>query len=72
MELFVPPVYDWVWSAAVLGVLVAAVVAVVQINRTPRLSTLAQLAWTLVVLALPVLGALTWFAVRPRARATPG
>ncbi|WP_162457746.1 PLDc N-terminal domain-containing protein [Actinotalea caeni] len=65
-----PPVYDWVWSAAVLGVLVAAVVAVVQINRTPRLSTLAQLAWTLVVLALPVLGALTWFAVRPRA--TPG
>lgn len=66
MEWFMPAAYDWIWTAVVLAVVVAAITAIVQINRSPALTALAQVGWTLAVLSLPVVGALAWFVLRPR------
>lgn len=64
--MFAPHAYDWGWSAVVLLVLAGIVAAVVQINRRSDMSAAAQLAWTLVVLVLPLVGSVAWFVLRPR------
>ena len=66
MESFAPAAYDWIWTGILLAYLAVAAVAVLQINRSARLSASVQLVWTLAVLLLPVLVVLAWFVAGPR------
>ena len=66
MELFVPPIYDWIWTLVVVVIPVAMIAAIVQISRCKLLSGSAQIVWALAVLFLPLLGAIGWFVARPR------
>ncbi|MET4097907.1 hypothetical protein ABIB37_000144 [Agrococcus sp. UYP10] len=61
-----PTGYDVIWTVAVLALLALAAVAIVQVLREPTLSGLGAVLWLLVILALPVLGAVAWFVLRPR------
>lgn len=62
----VPAAYDVVWMAAALAALVLAVAAVVSIARSPGLRAAARVLWLLVVVIVPVVGALAWFALAGR------
>lgn len=42
--------------------------ALISIARTRNLATGSQVAWALIVLALPVIGSLAWFFVGRRAK----
>ncbi|GAB2608265.1 hypothetical protein GCM10027067_19760 [Pseudactinotalea suaedae] len=68
--LFLPPVYDWLWTLGTLGAVLAMLAAIVQISRSRVLTGSTQLVWTLTVLFVPLMGALAWFLLRPRDRAS--
>lgn len=52
----VPPVYDVVWSLALVCSLALLVVALIQIARVVELSSTAREVWVLIVLAAPIVG----------------
>lgn len=58
------------WHVVILLLWLAAVVlfiaALVSIVRAPRASTGERVIWVLVVLILPLLGSIVWFAVGRR------
>lgn len=62
-----PAGYDIAWSVAALAVIVLIGVALVTLARSAkRLTGLQALLWTLIVLFVPVVGALAWlFIGRP-------
>lgn len=63
-----PSVYDITWSAIALAVLVLMIVALVSVARTAkRLTSWQALVWTLVVLFVPLAGALSWLFIGRRA-----
>ncbi|GAA3591272.1 PLDc N-terminal domain-containing protein [Agrococcus terreus] len=63
-----PAHYDLLWTAAMVGVVVLGVSAFISISRRARQTPLAvSLAWIGVVLLIPVLGPLLWFAAGRRA-----
>ncbi|MFP3714475.1 PLD nuclease N-terminal domain-containing protein [Puerhibacterium sp. TATVAM-FAB25] len=64
--LFLPAAYDWLWTATVL----LAVVAVVDVLRRRTMAPATTLAWTIVVLLLPLAGPVLWLAWGRRAAAT--
>lgn len=64
-----PTGYDVIWTVVVLALLALAAIAIVQVLREPTLSGLGAALWLLVILALPVLGAVAWFVLRPRSAA---
>ncbi len=65
----VPAAYDVWWSVAVFVVLALLGAALVSIARTSKsLTPVVVLVWTLVVLFVPVVGPVSWFAIgRPSA-----
>lgn len=50
-----------------LVIMLADLYAIYQV-LTSRASTLAKITWTIVIIALPVLGLLIWFFAGPRGR----
>ncbi|MGI6877291.1 PLDc N-terminal domain-containing protein [Microbacterium sp. gxy059] len=64
----IPSAYDMVASVAVVFVVALAIWALVSVIRS-RLDAVATIAWTLLVLLVPVVGSLAWFAVSAGARA---
>lgn len=50
-----------------LVIMLADLYAIYQV-LTSRASTLAKIIWTIVIIALPVLGLLIWFFAGPRGR----
>lgn len=62
-----PTSYDVMWTVVMVAVLVLSIAALVQVLRSKALSGIAALVWVLVILALPVLGSIGWFVLRPNA-----
>lgn len=64
----VPSAYDVVWGAVMLVPLVLAIIALVSLARSRVGLTATQtLVWVLVILLIPLLGAIAWLvAGRPR------
>ena len=65
----VPSAYDVVWGAVMLVPLVLAIAALVSLARSRASLTATQtLGWVLLILLIPLLGAIAWLvAGRPRA-----
>lgn len=57
-----PASYDIVWSIVIVGLLALVGTALWQILRAKSLTGVDAVVWVLVVLAMPVLGAILWFA----------
>ncbi|WP_309081584.1 PLDc N-terminal domain-containing protein [Zhihengliuella sp.] len=56
------PALEWLLTAAIAAWVVAVVVAMVRIEKTRhRRDATGTLGWVVVVLCVPVLGALCWF-----------
>jgi ABC-type amino acid transport system permease subunit len=64
----VPSAYDVVWGAVMLVQVVLAIIALVSLARSRGSLTGAQtLVWVLLILLMPLLGAIAWLvAGRPR------
>ena len=62
----IPAFYDIAWSGVVVVMLVALVVALVQIRRAPSLSSTARAIWVVIVLFAPIAGPVIWFLVGRR------
>jgi len=62
----IPAFYDVAWSGVVVVMLVALVVALVQIHRALSLSSTARAIWVLIVLFAPIAGPVIWFLVGRR------
>jgi hypothetical protein len=60
-EPLIPALFDIAWNGVVVIALVAFVVALVQIRRTPSLSSTARAIWVLIVLFAPIAGPVVWF-----------
>ena len=66
----IPAWYDIVWSGIAVLVLALSVIAVVSISRSStQLTSRQALGWTLLVIFVPVIGALAWFAIGRRSPA---
>lgn len=65
----IPTGYDIVWSVVALALFALMVTALISLVRSARaLTTVQSLVWTLLVLLVPLLGALAWlFVGRPSA-----
>jgi hypothetical protein len=63
-----PSAYDVVWGAVMIVPLVLAIIALVSVARSRASLTATQtLVWVLLILLIPLLGAITWLvAGRPR------
>ncbi len=64
----VPSAYDVVWGAVMLVLFVLAIAALISLARSRSSLTATQtLAWVLLILLIPLLGASAWLvAGRPR------
>lgn len=71
-----PAGYDAAWSLAIvvagLGLAVAVAFAVWTILSSPRLTGSGRALWLVVVVALPIAGAVAWFAWGRSARLERG
>jgi len=57
-----PAAFEWVMSVLLLAWIVAVVWALVRLEKTKhRRDPMAALGWAVVVLCLPVIGAICWF-----------
>ncbi|PAY21680.1 hypothetical protein CEY15_17695 [Dietzia natronolimnaea] len=63
-----PAAYDIAWSAAMVGMIVLDVLALIHLARHRR--TTYDWAWALVILALPLLGVLLYALLGPRRRSS--
>lgn len=64
----IPAGYDIAWSAIAAVVIVLTIVGLVSLARSARqLTSMQALVWTLVVLFVPVLGAVAWLSIGRRA-----
>lgn len=62
-----PAYYDLVWSGIVVAVLALTATAIWQALRSKDYSGGQQLMWALLIVVVPVLGALAWFVLsRPK------
>jgi hypothetical protein len=63
-----PSAYDVVWGAVMIVPLVLAIIALVSVARSRASLTATQtLVWVLLILLIPLLGAIAWLvAGRPR------
>ena len=62
----IPVWFDLAWSGFVLCALVLLVLALVQIARTPELSSTGRAIWVLIVLFVPIVGPVVWFSIGRR------
>lgn len=63
----IPAGYDIAWSVIAAAVIALTVIALIVLARWAKQLTAVQaLIWTLVVLFVPVLGAVAWLAVGRR------
>ncbi|NHI15975.1 PLDc N-terminal domain-containing protein [Microbacterium excoecariae] len=63
----VPAGYDIAWSVIVAAVIALTVIALIGLARSAKhLTALQAWIWTLLVLLVPVLGAVAWLAVGRR------
>lgn len=64
----IPAGYDVLWTVVVVAFAVVVILALVSIGRAAsRMSPLVTLGWALVVIFLPLVGPLAWFAAGRRA-----
>ncbi len=63
-----PEGYDLVWSLVAVVPVVVFVVALVSVLMSPRYTAGGKLLWAVVLLTLPVIGALAWFVAGRGAR----
>lgn len=66
MNPLVPAPYDVFWSTAWLAVAAYSVIAFVSLVRSPDVTGMRFLLWTVFVVALPMVGATAWFALGRR------
>lgn len=67
-----PASYDLIWSGVIVVVLALVVTALWQALRSKAYSGGQQLMWALLIVAVPVLGAIAWFVLgRPMGVAAP-
>ncbi len=57
--------FDIAWSVALIVVIPMLILSVLQIARAATLSWLGKVAWLLVIVLLPILGSVLWFAFKP-------
>lgn len=58
----VPVAFEWAMSALLLAWIVAVVWALVRLEKTKhRRDPMGALGWAVVILCLPVIGAICWF-----------
>lgn len=67
-QITIPAAYDIAWSAAMVGMIVLDVLALIHLARHRR--TTYDWAWALVILALPLLGVLLYALLGPRRRSS--
>lgn len=58
-----PLAYDITWTVIAVAWLALVITTTVSVLRAGHTSGAAKIAWILIVLALPVLGSLAWFAL---------
>lgn len=63
-----PVGYDVIWTIALAVIASLAVVAIAQLVRAKAVAGLEAAIWVLIILVLPVVGPIAWFAVRPDRR----
>lgn len=64
----IPAGYDIVWSIVAIAVVALMITALVSLARSARRLTAVQaLAWVLIVLLVPLLGAVAWLWIGRRA-----
>lgn len=63
-----PAGYDVIWTIALAVIASLAVVAIAQLVRAKTVGGVEAAIWVLIILALPVVGPIAWFAVRPDRR----
>lgn len=63
----IPAGYDIAWSVFAFVVFALMILAVISLARSAKqLTAIATLAWTLVVLFIPVLGPVAWLSIGRR------
>ena len=62
----IPVWFDLAWSGFVLCALVLLVLALLQIARTPELSSTGRAIWVLIVLFVPIVGPVVWLSIGRR------
>ena len=67
-QITIPAAYDIAWSAAMVGMIVLDVLALIHLAKYRR--TTSDWAWALVILALPLLGVLLYALLGPRRRSS--
>ena len=60
-----PAGYDIMWSLVLAVALALTVTALWQVLRSRELTGTQAVVWALVILALPVLGPVAWWILRP-------
>ncbi|SDS43365.1 PLDc N-terminal domain-containing protein [Agrococcus carbonis] len=60
-----PAGYDIMWSLVLAVALALTVTALWQVLRSRELSGVQAVVWALLILALPVLGPIAWWILRP-------
>lgn len=63
-----PAGYDVIWTISLAVIASLAVVAIAQLVRAKAVAGLEAAIWVLIILVLPVVGPIAWFAVRPDRR----
>lgn len=65
-----PAGYDIIWSSVMVAAIAVLVLALVSIGRAKDVTGWRALGWIVVVLCLPVAGAVLWFLVGRTPRVT--
>lgn len=63
MNPLLPAGYDLIWSGVVVVLLAVTVLALWQALRSKAHTGGQQLLWALVIVAVPMLGAIAWFVL---------
>lgn len=66
-NLIMPVTYDVVWSVVVVLVIVLVATSLISIARSAKGLTASQaLVWALLIIFVPIIGAVAWFAIGRR------
>ena len=67
-----PAGYDVMWSLVLAVALALTVMALWQVLRSRKLTGVQAVVWALLIVALPVLGPIAWWILRPARDARAG
>lgn len=57
--------FDIAWTLALIVVVPMLILSVIQVVRSRALSWLGKVIWLLVIVLVPIIGSVLWFAFKP-------